>query len=270
MSKQLYLTDSGFFLITNKVLDASSQDRYNQMNYAEFLENSKNDLAVDGKLTIRLNSEIPPLNFPLKRKKFKNNLIQIETKTISRKYIAPFDISSINDNEIPEIIKQYGYTLDKEIRDIYVDFAEDGKVSYFNKKGKLISKDDYFLSKGAFIEPQALYIKFNIPRFILKKDDYVQYLKIQKNLHNIQNKRENITSKEYSIINFMKEIKTKSQEILLALIHEGKHLKDEIQINSRQLSINAKSYLWRTLIDLKLRKNDLLHFLKLSRQLTDI
>lgn len=49
-----------------------------------------------------------------------------------------------------------------------------------------------------------------------------------------------MTSKEYSIINFMKEIKDKFQENILALIHESKHLKDEIQIKCRQLSINAK------------------------------
>lgn len=46
----------------------------------------------------------------------------------------PFDIQPIGDNEIPEIIKQYGYTLDKEIRDIFVDFAEMEKFHIVTKK----------------------------------------------------------------------------------------------------------------------------------------
>ena len=50
--------------------------------------------------------------------------------------------------------------------------------------------------------------------------------------NNIQNKREKITYKEYSILNFlMKEIKDKFQENLLALIQESKHLRDEIHIS---------------------------------------
>lgn len=54
MNKRLYLTDSGFFLVTNKVIDASTQERYNQMNYIEFLENLKKDSDIDGKLTMHL------------------------------------------------------------------------------------------------------------------------------------------------------------------------------------------------------------------------
>lgn len=41
VDKQLYLTDNGFFLVTNEELDASAQERYEQMNYTEFLEISK-------------------------------------------------------------------------------------------------------------------------------------------------------------------------------------------------------------------------------------
>ena len=241
VDKQLYLTDNGFFLVTNEELDASAQERYEQMNYTEFLEISKKDSIIDEKLTMHLNSEFPPISLPLKSKNFKNNLAQIDNIIdTNNEYHIPVNIYPIKDNEIPSIIKQSGYTLDKDIRDVFVNFDEDGKISFFDKDGNLMPRNDIFISKGAFIEPQAMYIKFNIPRFILKKEDYEQYIKNQKNSPKRQEERKNVSSKEYSIINFVKEIKDKPQEILLSLMHESKHLEDEIRISHRQLCINAK------------------------------
>ena len=56
----------------------------------------------------------------------------------------------------------------------------------------------------------------------------------------MQAEKREISAKEYSIINFIKENEDKSKEMLLALIHESKHLNDEILISIRQLNVEAK------------------------------
>lgn len=240
MSTKLFLTESGFFFITKDVPDNGENHPFNQIDYAQFKKLPKDNPNIYYDLTELLNTEFPPQSFPFRRRTFKNGLNRFPDLPPVENYTALFEYKPVSDDDYLLMIRKLGYTIEKDIRDIYVDFDELGYTSYFDKdKNELFSNDDY-LGTNAYVQSQNLFMNFNMPRYLFKKEDYQRYQEIEKQKQKDPASLNNLSLRDENLYLTIQYCLSRQKNYLLTITHESKHQKNRFLRERRQLKADAK------------------------------
>ena len=241
MPRQIYLTESGFFFVTQNILTDPENHPYNKMDYAQFLRNrDNNNLNIDYNLTDLLNKEFPPQSFPFRRRTFKNGLSDLPDSPQIENHTVLFEYKPIADNDYLMMIQKLGYTIDKDIRDIYVGFDDWGSMYFQDKNHFSKFDDDYYLASLAFVQSQDLFMNFNMHRYIFKKEDYQKYLEIKEETKKDSNYLNTLEDKDYHLYLDINQMISQQNNLPLIVAHESKHQKNRFLRERRQLKDNAK------------------------------
>jgi len=243
MSQKLILTEAGYFIVTNDVPDDFDFEdhEYNKMRYAEFLETSQDDPFVASEATELLNEEFPPQSFPFRFAEFKNDLSQLPPSPNIDGYTVLSEYDTILDDDFDKMSQRLGYTIEKDVRNIYVEFDEYGSIRHFDENKQEIDyfNDDY-LGTCAFVITQKYYMRINMPRYILKNEDYEIYLNRQQ--HGATDGQEiTINSIRDGVVHdFIDNQLNNQKSKRLDITHEMKHQRNRFFRERLQLKSDAK------------------------------
>lgn len=231
MGRHLHLTEAGYFVVTNDVDDDYSIDKYNAVDYSTF-----RGMPIDGGINIEitnlLNTELPPQNFPFVRRTFANELRNIPSFSNISGRTSLFAYRPVTDDTYDMMLRKLGYTIKKEIREIYIDFDKDGKTKCFDKDGKEVKEDDEYLRTNGSVTAQKNLMEFNMPRFIVKDEDYQKYLQIKRQGGpRFSNSKRDIMI--YSTIGYYLR---RQKKFPLTLVHETKHQRNSLLRERRMLT----------------------------------
>ncbi len=243
MNSHLILTESGFFLATNDVSDDFDvakhySDKYKDLSYSQFINEDFDDNVINYEMTSFLNAAFPPQNLPSKQKKFQNELSKLpETPEIANHKVL-FDYKPIADGDFSKMIKKLGYTINKDIRDIYVNFDRDGDIQYFCN-GKEFSDNDY-LDTTAYIVSDMRLMNFNMPRYIIKNEDYQKYQRIEMQLQRDPACLFSLSPRDYTLHSKIDAFQKQQKKLHLTMVHECHHQKNHFFKKQRKFKKSAK------------------------------
>lgn len=244
MNSHLILTESGFFLATNDVSDDFDvakhySDKYKDLSYSQFINEDFDDNVINYEMTSFLNAAFPPQNLPSKQKKFQNELSKLpETPEIANHKVL-FDYKPIADGDFSKMIKKLGYTINKDIRDIYVSFDEEGDVHYVNEKQTMPNNDKY-LTTAAYITIDQLLMNFNMPRYIIKDTDFQKYQRIERQLQRDPLCFLHLSARDHTLHSKIGSFLVNQKRLLMTLVHECHHQKNHFFKKQRKFKKSAK------------------------------
>ncbi len=234
------LTETGFFLVVNDPAEAQEKkEKYSKLSRSDFLDKmSKNEFTdLNNYLTYFLNHELPPQTFP-DTKPFRNDLSHLPDFPQVEKigdYVALFDYKPVPDNEIPPMMKKLNYTIEADIRDMYLELDQDGNLDYFDKDRKIINKNDDYLGGSAYADSESLLMNFKMPRYLFKKEDFKKYLDIKNKIKNNPDYLKTLPYREQNLYLIISQAHAKQKHKHSAFIHECKHFKNHFLRDRRQI-----------------------------------
>lgn len=235
------LTETGFFLVVKDPAEAQEKkEKYSKLSRSDFLDKmSKHELTdLNDSLTYFLNDELPPQAFPDK-KSFRNDLSHLPDYPQIEKigdYVALFDYKPVQDNEIPSMIKKLGYTIEADIRDMYLELDRAGELHCLDKDKKNINdNDDYYFGHVAYIDSNSFLMHFKMSRYLFKKEDFQKYLEIKNKIKNDPNHLATLPYREQNLYSIISQAHAKQKHQNSSFIHESKHLKNHFLRERRQI-----------------------------------
>ena len=114
MGRHLHLTEAGYFVVTNDVDDDYDISRYNAVDYSAF-QGMSVDSGINIEITDLLNTELPPQNFPFRRRTFVNELRNIPSFSDIRGRTSLFAYRPVTDDTYDMMLRKLGYTIKKEL-----------------------------------------------------------------------------------------------------------------------------------------------------------